>query len=419
MVRPGLFRPVLCAGLLVVISCADSSNPAEPEGGMLASRGQGGPPAELPSAGELARQIPGFGGFYLDATGAPTVHLTRGADRGNAERALAGYLASRGLGAAALQVREGRYGWQQLERWQDAATMAAFESAGAVFVDNDETVNRIRIGVADLNAMGQVRSAIARSGLPDEAVIIEQAEPIVLVASLQNVVDRPVRAGVQIHFGQYVCSVGFNATDGTQKSFVTASHCTNKQGGVESTAYYQPLQSSSGGQIATEVEDPKYVRNGPGCPRGRLCRYSDAARAVYLNSANQALGSIAKTSGANNGSLEITGTLSIGSNDCATLGGCIPAGQTVNKIGRTTGWTSGNVTNTCVNTGVSGSNIVQLCQSFVSASVAGGDSGSDVFSGTSNVKLAGILWGGSSSGTQFVYSPFANVTKELGALTTF
>jgi hypothetical protein len=34
------------------------------------------------------------------------------------------------------------------------------------------------------------------------------------------------------------------------------------------------------------------------------------------------------------------------------------------------------------------------------------------------VKLAGVLWGGNSSGTQFVYSPFANVVKELGALTT-
>jgi hypothetical protein len=285
-------------------------------------------------------------------------------------------------------------------------------------VDNDETTNRVRIGVVDLSSLGQVRAAVAQSGLPDDAVIIERAEPIVLVASLQNVIDRPVRAGVQIHFGQYVCSVGFNATDGTQKSFVTASHCTNTQGGVENTAYYQPLQSSSGGQIATEVEDPEYLRNSAGCPRGRKCRYSDAARAVYANGANQALGSIARTSAANNGSLEITGTFSITSDDCTTVGGCLAVGQAVNKIGRTTGWTSGNITNTCVNTGVSGSSIVQLCQTFVSAGVAGGDSGSDVFQGTSGVKLVGILWGGSSSGNQFVYSPFGNVTRELGTLIT-
>jgi hypothetical protein len=100
------------------------------------------------------------------------------------------------------------------------------------------------------------------------------------------------------------------------------------------------------------------------------------------------------------------------------LRGRAAVGQTVNKVGRTTGWTQGLVTNTCVNTGVSGSNIVQLCQTFVSAGVGGGDSGSPVFRGTSSVTLVGILWGGNSSGTQFVYSPIANIEQELGALTT-
>ena len=416
MVRSRLFRPVLCAGLLAIVACADSSNPTEPEGGMLASRGQGGPPAELPSADELARQVPGFGGFYLDATGAPTVYLTRGSDRGIAERALTGYLAAQGLGPAALQVREGSYGWQQLERWQEAATEAAFESAGAVFVDNDETVNRIRIGVVDLSSLGQVRAAVARSGLPDDAVIIQRAEPIVMVASLQNVVDRPVRAGVQINFPGFVCSVGFNATSGGQNSMITASHCTNTQGGVENTPYWQPLQSSQPTQIAVEVADPQYTRNGPGCPKGRRCRRSDAARAVYMNGVVGALGVIARTSAANNGSLEITGSFSITSNDAnnSTL-----VGTVVHKVGRTTGWTSGTMTNKCVNTGVSGTNIVQLCQNFVTAGVAGGDSGSDVFSttGSSTVKLLGVLWGG--GGGQFVFSPLQNVIQELGPLTTF
>jgi len=74
-----------------------------------------------------------------------------------------------------------------------------------------------------------------------------------------------------------------------------------------------------------------------------------------------------------------------------------------------------------VNTGVSGTNIVQLCQTFVDAGVGGGDSGSDVFmitSGTS-VRLLGVLWGGNSSGTMFVYSPIGQVEQELGTLTTF
>jgi hypothetical protein len=74
-----------------------------------------------------------------------------------------------------------------------------------------------------------------------------------------------------------------------------------------------------------------------------------------------------------------------------------------------------------VNTGVSGSNIVLLCQNFVNAGVGGGDSGSDVFrvGGGHNVTLLGILWGGNGAGTLFVYSPMSGVERELGAVTTF
>jgi hypothetical protein len=95
-------------------------------------------------------------------------------------------------------------------------------------------------------------------------------------------------------------------------------------------------------------------------------------------------------------------------------------GSTVNKVGRTTGWSKGKVVATCVTVNVGGSNVTQVCQTVVNAKVGAGDSGSDVFSVTSgsNVKLDGVLWGGSSDGTQFVFSPFANITGELGSLTT-
>jgi hypothetical protein len=417
-----LLGPGLAAGAVLAISaCQDNSTPTSPDAGLVPATARVSQGPDLLSAAEFDRQVPGFGGFFLSRDGTPTVYLTRGASRAPAERVLAGYLAAKGISTAAVHVAEARYSWQQLERWQEAATVEALAVRGAVFVDNDETTNRVLVGVENLGAMGQVRAAVARLGIPDDAVIVQRADPIHQVATLQNVVDRPVRAGVQINFPGFLCSVGFNATSGTQKSFITASHCTTTQGGVESTPYWQPLQSTTPTQIATEVADPVYVRNGPGCPKGRKCRVSDASRAAYINGANQALGLIARTSGANNHSIDIVGSFSITSDDCTnTLGGCLAVGATVNKVGRTTGWTAGNITNTCVNTGVSGTNIVQRCQTFVSAGVGGGDSGSDVFQVTSstNVKLAGILWGGNSGGTQFVFSPLANVVQDLGALTT-
>ena len=416
----GLGTGLLAGAIVAVSACQDDSSPTSPEA-PAAARAQPTQGPELPSAAEFARQVPGFGGFYLAQDGTPTVYLTRGSSRAPAERLLAGYLGTHGLTAAAVRVLEGRYGWNQLQRWQELASGEALDVAGAVFVDNDETSNRVLIGVDRLSAMALVKAAATRAGVPEDAVIVQRTDPIHQVATLQNVVDRPVRAGVQINFPGFLCSVGFNATAGSQKSFITASHCTKTQGGVESTPYWQPLQTTAPTQIATEVADPVYVRGGAGCPKGKKCRVSDSSRAAYINGANQALGLIARTSGANNGSLDIVGSFSITGDDCTgTLGGCLTVGTTVNKVGRTTGWTSGKITNTCVNTGVQGTSIVQLCQSFVSAGVGGGDSGSDVFQVTSStsVKLAGILWGGNSNGTQFVFSPLANVVRDLGPLTT-
>jgi hypothetical protein len=84
------------------------------------------------------------------------------------------------------------------------------------------------------------------------------------------------------------------------------------------------------------------------------------------------------------------------------------------------------VTNTCADVRPIGSRVIRLCQDIVSAGtaiVAGGDSGSPVFKLADNpdtteveVELYGVLWGGSSDGTTFVYSPLTNIEKDLGTL---
>lgn len=148
-----------------------------------------------------------------------------------------------------------------------------------------------------------------------------------------------------------------------------------------------------------------------------MCRYSDSNFSEGAAGVDFAVGSIAKTTGPNNGSLEVVGTFDIAGSGPATVG------QIANKVGRATGWSQGLVTRTCTHTGVAASNIVLLCQDFVESSVqivAGGDSGSPVFriTGRNRVRLFGNLWGGNSSGTLFVYSPIAGIESELGSLTT-
>src|SRR5206468_1597259 len=111
-----------------------------------------------------------------------------------------------------------------------------------------------------------------------------------------------------------------NAVRAGVSGFVTASHCSDTQGAVDGTQYYQPLNQVPAEFIGTEIADPAYRRNIAGCPHGRVCRYSDSNFSQGADGVAFTLGSIAKTTGPNNGSLDIAGTFTIGGDGPATVG---------------------------------------------------------------------------------------------------
>jgi hypothetical protein len=405
----------LLAAALVVSACSDKEL-TSPEGdvpGPVLNQ-SGGLQASESMQDRLARTVPGFGGFFLDESDRPTAFLTDDVNRGAAMQALNAELRQMGLSRGDVRVLPAAYRWSELSAWHEQGTGAALGVDGVVWTDADESSNRVRIGVADLVAMGRVRAEMARLGIPAGALLVERADPIENMVGLRDVVN-PKVGGIQIHFPGFLCTLGFNATAGGQASFITNSHCTITQGGVDNTPYWQPLQSVAGTQIATEVADPAYTTGG-GCPAGRVCRRSDASRAAYASGIPFAVGRIARTQNSKNGSLTIVGDFTITAEDATDN---FPIGLIVNKVGRTTGWSAGRVTQTCVNTGVSGTNIVQFCQTFVKAKVNSGDSGSPTFVITdgTNVRLVGILWGG--GGGRFVFSPLKNIESELGNLSVF
>jgi hypothetical protein len=291
---------------------------------------------------------------------------------------------------------------------------------GTVFADYDEAIGKLVFGVENAQAATGVQRALAARGMAAANYEVLVTEPIHQVATLRGH-WRPTRGGIQIHFSRNLCTMGFNATHVAteERSFITASHCTEKQGGVEGTEYFQPSQSFDPTVVAVEVADPPYVAGGPDCPRGARCRFSDAARALYSTDVASDQGYIKKTTGANNGSVEVDGDFTITGQDDETTE--FTLGATLHKVGRTTGWTNGEVIRTCANTNSRG-NIHLFCQTFVEAVADGGDSGSPVFAVTSDddVTLVGIVWGASRPHpifTQyFVMSPLSQVQQELGDL---
>ena len=333
------------------------------------------------------------------------------------------------LSTAATDVKllKGQFDLLELFEWRKAVNQT-FELEGVVFTDLDEGKNRVRVAVEDFAVRGRIEKELTAQGIPLAAVIFEEVGPIRALATLQDKVS-PSVGGVQITNEAYHdCTLGFNAYLHGIRGFVTNSHCTRTLGAVESTKFYQPTVSNAN-YLGLEIADPSPFTGGQ-CPPGRKCRWSDSAFVAYAPFAQSSLGRIARPDTMNTGSLDISSTspyFTISSEQFPNQF------QTLQKIGRTTGWTSGGVASTCVDVLNTHSGVSMLCQEVATRGrgthdiADEGDSGSPVFGPTlvwspSGLRvttgLYGILWGTSSHNDLWIFSKIYNIEYELGALKT-
>jgi len=304
-------------------------------------------------------------------------------------------------------------------------------------LDADEVCGCVVVGISNLRTREAAENYIKLSGIPPEAVQIKLMDPIIPFQDVQGTF-RPLVGGIQIKndsgipllfgVGSGICTLSVVADRLGVTGFITASHCTRIQGGVEGTSFYQNGRAIfAGDYVAHESADPAWTA-GPGCPTGSFCRASDSAFAVIdIGNQNGAMTVIARPT-----TLCTTATCSIAmpsSSSSLTLTGMVSpalAGTVVTKVGRTTGWTSGTITSTCATTAQAGTSFVALCTSFASAGGQGGDSGSPVFtvpagagSSATTGSLVGVLWGGNTAGTSIAFSPIGAVLSELGSISLF
>jgi hypothetical protein len=433
-----MYRSLLVASFVVLAAACDvPRSPVASDGtpsprGPVAARSFVGLDGEF---AELAREVPGFGGYYFSASGELSVVVTDPARADAVRDAVARRAPRHGAPAgdlepaSAIRVVKGDYGFDQLADWNQR--LIPLLGQGVVFTDADEVANRVRVGVADDATAARVRGELARLGVPREAVIVEHAAPVQPALSL-SAYTRPVVGGVEIDpsFGGH-CTLGFNAYYvnpywgagvGT-RAFATASHCTSSQGALDGTTF-----SQGGVQIGTELADPALLDSNSNfsCPFGRLCRYSDVALVRYDGGVSWTLGGIAHTDYFFS---QTAGSTNANPADPFHVTNLIErplVGDYLGKVGITTGWTGGSVASTCRNFSGVG-NILILCQDAVDALASPGDSGSPVFVGLggSSASLAGIVWGRTSrydpvTGTtvfQFIFSNMSNIHREFGVLT--
>ncbi|MEJ7809609.1 MAG: hypothetical protein WKG32_04245 [Gemmatimonadaceae bacterium] len=420
--------------VVVAAGCSDSPAPTAPRE-RATQRASLGLDAEFL---RMAKETPGFGGMYYDNSGRLHIFMKKSQRGATTPSALAGKLRARGLSLSLANnaaVEDGDYDFAELAEWHDRLSPAVLAMPGVAYTDISERQNRIRIGITRQASPASVDAEIAAEGIPRQAVLVDFVEPVRQVVTLRERV-RPVAGGLQILFPLSptvggICTLGFNARRPTAPTnfFLTASHCSLVQGALDSTFYFQPSRSVPETWIGVEAVDPPFGSAGGLCPVGRRCRFSDALMARYAEGVNVAFGALYRTTFTLTriGSIEIDST-----NPRFQVVGDVPfpfLGEVISKVGRTTGWTTGEVLLTCVNTNVSGSNVTLLCQDFVGAGVGAGDSGSPVFQqlGTSNnAVLYGILWGSSSllfpdgsSIQAFIFSAMENIRLEVGPIRTF
>jgi hypothetical protein len=414
---------------LLIWACADDDeivSPAE-EGKTtpsLSSAHPGLPEGITPGSidaefADIARNVPGFGGLFIDE-GIPTVYLVDPTQREAAQEAVTPLLLERDLledGSVTtldIQVRQADYDFLQLAEWSHLVTdLLTFP--GVLSLDIDESVNRVSFGVENMGLEAVLKRDLAKLGVPEKAVIIYEEEPTVPMTTLQDRVRR-VLGGLRIDRPPGLengCTLSFNTYSNGGYAFVTASHCSEVWWTPDSTLFYQPTVSG-GNYIGFEFADPEPFQGGD-CPTGEYCRYADANLSRYDSAGSANYGRIARTTYWKQWE---SGSIVIDSSRphfyIRGEGRAPVMGQWLYKMGQRTGWTGGPVVKTCYKPDKYGG-IQLVCQGRVAAHLGGGDSGSPVFSILPNgrdIKLYGILWGGSVLG--FGFSRLSYFEDELG-----
>lgn len=397
-------------------------------------------------AQRVARQVPAFGGGYVE-DGVLHVHMVEMGAAGHARSVIAGEMGQGGrTDLTEMRFRPARFTFRQLENWHRRLSAHGGIPHPVLYTEVDERFNRVRIGIEKADLEAPIRAVLARKQIPDDAVLFRVDVPA--VRANHNLRDRvrPTRAGTQTRTtysgapDNFYCTQGPNVWYNSKRHFVMNSHCTQEVdtygwGGYIGAVIHQPnigpWYDRNRHRIGTEVSDPAFYHDGYWCDpnqASRGCRWSDAAL-VESTTSDWDFAGIARTVNriflpSWSGSLDINGTFPrIGLNDTYW------AGDQLDKVGRTTGWTSGTVESTCrtvylaSNQGTYGF----ICSGVVQAGGGTGDSGSPVFQYTSSsAHLAGIMFAIYTSrqeylhgewaftGERFIFSRWEEVDWELG-----
>ena len=208
------------------------------------------------------------------------------------------------------------------------------------------------------------------------------------------------------------------------KVAVTAAHCSRVPFHPDDWPWYQ---DGGGSFFGRELLDPNVHR----CPIGwygkfKRCRHADANLLWVEDSIDIALGDIGRTTEKDDCD-QCSATVEVDEDSpiirIRSQDGMIVDNEPLHKIGKRTGWTYGNVEDTCVDREYEDTDIYIRCTDRVDFSVKSGDHGAPVFEysesdGTAQLRGIVIGWQG-SWWDDGIMSNLTQIFEDLGEMWTY
>jgi hypothetical protein len=353
---------------------------------------------------ELNDQFPDFGGIYIDEDGHYNILMTDMADEARVMAAVTNPESGKMIIDPEIRevvVRHAEFRFRDLAVWRELAT--AFLLAGSEFhyvlsTQVHEAKNRVAVGIDarhwDDEHLNEVRNYMtATLEIPDNALLFEkefaeneeEADDFETLSGDTFERQRPIVGGLRVRYSSSNCSLGFLGLYDGDEVFVTNGHCTDNAHGQSATLYYQGERDEPNDVVGTEIADGPQSLDMCVTPNSDCwpCRWSDSAIVGIREDVERARGYIAKTEWKSE-TWMVEGSREIDVEDrvftIVDLVDDIMTGMTLHKVGGNSGWTSGEVIRTCVDSRRSRHELILQCQYRARyATSGGGTSGSPVF----------------------------------------
>ncbi len=404
----------------------------------------------------LSDQAENFGGIFIDENGIKTVYLKDLSSDSRQKSAILNGIRSdqvfkTGQEETEIRFKEGQFTFRELAAWREVVTanlLAGRRFGYVISVGIHEPINRIVIGIDRNNWSTEYKDSVIEYleevlQVPPASVTFEK-EYFELEGS-ENDHDfgdlsgdtferqRPLVGGLRIRYSSSNCSLGFLGLYDGKEVFVTNGHCTDNGHGPSNTLYFQGERDESDDVIGMELADGPQTLDKCVTPNSDCwpCRWSDSAIVSIDEDVESARGFIVKTDRKSTQWL-VEGSREIDEEDpvfsIVGIEEDILTGMTLHKVGGNSGWTSGEVIRTCVDSRRNRHELILQCQYRARyATTGGGTSGSPVFKRVeigddeinNPVVLVGIHWASSNrdqSNGYTVFSPIVGVLKDFEGL---